>query len=45
MKVIENEQENNGRTNLALHPDEQFRNPAGWIDDLKCFFEEFGDVR
>ena len=46
MKINENEQDNDGRTNLALHPDKQFWNPAGWIDDLlKYFLEEFGDVR
>ena len=43
MKVIENEQYNDGRTNLALQPDEKFWNPAE-IDDLECFLEEFGDV-
>ena len=32
-------------TNLALHPNKQFRNPAGGIDRVKCFLEDFGDGR
>ena len=45
MKVIENEWNNDGRTNLALHPDYQFGNPARRINGVKIFREDLGDVR
>ena len=32
-------------TNLARHPNKQFRNPAGWIDGIKRFLKDTGDGR
>ena len=43
--VNESEQDNDGRTNLALHPDQQVRNSTARVDRVKYFREDLGDVR
>ena len=43
--VNDNKQDNNGPTNLTLHPDEQFRNSAARVDGVKYFREDLGDLR
>ena len=43
--VNESETDNDGLTNLTLHPDQQFRNPAARVYGVKRFHENLGDVR
>jgi hypothetical protein len=37
--------DNDGPTNLALHPDKQFRNSAARVYGVKYFHEDLGDIR
>ena len=43
--VNESQKDNDCLTNLALHPDQQFRNPAARVYGVERFRENLGDVR
>jgi hypothetical protein len=44
-RVNESQKDNDGLTNLALHPDQQLRNPAARVYGVKRFHENLGDMR